>query len=110
MPLWLPHPSTRKGRKLEVWGAVRPAYYATLDTGKAQSVLVQFQAGAEGAWTEGVTGAIYNARGSPVRRVRPAWVGGRVTAVPKKPRPVMRRLRPARGPALDRLGFLPAWV
>ncbi len=38
MPVWLPSASTRKGRKLEVWGDVRPAYYATLDTGKAQSV------------------------------------------------------------------------
>ena len=37
MPLWLPSTSTRKGRKLEVWGGVRPAAYAKLDTGKAQS-------------------------------------------------------------------------
>jgi hypothetical protein len=63
MPLWLPHTSTRKGRKLEVWGAVRPAYYATLDTGKAQSVLVQFQTGSKGAWTTVATVAIHNARG-----------------------------------------------
>jgi hypothetical protein len=63
MPLWLPHTSTRKGRKLEVWGDVRPAYFAKLDTGKAQSVLVQFEAGSKGAWTTVATVAIKNARG-----------------------------------------------
>ena len=63
MPVWLPSASTRKGRKLEVWGDVRPAYYAKLDTGKAQSVLVQFQAGSKGAWTTIATVPIKNARG-----------------------------------------------
>jgi hypothetical protein len=63
MPVWLPSSSTRKGRKLEVWGDVRPAYYATLDTGKAQSALVQFQSGSKGAWTTIATVAIKNVRG-----------------------------------------------
>jgi hypothetical protein len=63
MPLWLPSTSTRKGRKLEVWGAARPAAYAKLDTGKAQSVLVQFQAGSNGAWTTIATVPLTNARG-----------------------------------------------
>jgi hypothetical protein len=63
MPLWLPHTSTRKRRKLEVWGAVRPAAFATLDTGKAQSVLVQFQAGSKGAFATIATVPITNSRG-----------------------------------------------
>ena len=63
MPLWLPHTSTRKGGKLEVWGGVRPAYYAMLDTCKAQSVFVQFQSGSKGAWTTIATVAINNGRG-----------------------------------------------
>ena len=63
MPLWLPHTSTRKGGKLEVWGNVRPALFAKLDTGKAQSVLVQFQAGSKGAWTTIATVPIKNSRG-----------------------------------------------
>ena len=63
MPLWLPNTSTRKGRKLEVWGDVRPASYAKLDTGKAQSVLVQFQPGPKGAFTTIETVAITSARG-----------------------------------------------
>ena len=63
MPLWLPSTSTRKGRKLEVWGGVRPAPFAKLDTGKAQSVLVQFQAGSKGTFTTIATVPIKNARG-----------------------------------------------
>ena len=63
MPLWLPSTSTRKGRKLEVWGAVRPAYFAKLDTGKAQSVLVQFQAGSKGAFTTIATVPITDSHG-----------------------------------------------
>ena len=63
MPLWLPSTSTGKGRKLEVWGGVRPAAFAKLDTGRAQSVLVQFQAGSNGAWTTIATVPLTNARG-----------------------------------------------
>ncbi len=63
MPLWLPSTSTRKGRKLEIWGGVRPAAYARLDTGKAQSVLVQFQAGSKGGFTTIATVPITNSRG-----------------------------------------------
>jgi hypothetical protein len=63
MPLWLPSTSTKKGRKLEVWGGVRPASFAKMDTGKAQSVEVQFQAGGKGAFTTIATVPIKNARG-----------------------------------------------
>ena len=34
----------RQGAQLEVWGCVRPAHYAELDTGKPQHVRVQFRA------------------------------------------------------------------
>jgi hypothetical protein len=63
MPLWLPSTSTRKGRKLAVWGAVRPAPFAKLDTGRAQSVQIQFQPGSHGAWQVLDTVAIANSRG-----------------------------------------------
>ena len=63
VPLWLPSTSARKGRQLEVWGAVRPAGFAREDTGRAQSVLVQFQAGSKGAFTTIATVPITNSHG-----------------------------------------------
>ena len=63
MPLFMPSSSTRKGRKLEVWGAVRPASFAKMDTGQAQSVQIQFQAGGNGAFTTVDTVPIRNSRG-----------------------------------------------
>jgi hypothetical protein len=42
LPLYLPVTSTRRGRKLEVWGCVRPARYVILDTGHPQTVKIQF--------------------------------------------------------------------
>jgi hypothetical protein len=63
MPLFLPSTSTRKGRKLEVWGDVRPASFAKMDTGQAQSVQIQFQAGGNGAFATIATVPITNARG-----------------------------------------------
>jgi hypothetical protein len=50
MPLFLPVTSIRAGRSLEVWGCVRPATFATADTGQPQSAQIQFaRAGAHGA-------------------------------------------------------------
>lgn len=63
MPLWLPSTSTRKGRKLGIWGGVRPATFAKLDTGRLQSVQIQFQLGSHGAWQVLDTVAIANSRG-----------------------------------------------
>lgn len=63
MPLYLPVTSTRRGRTIEVWGGVRPAHFAQLDTGKAQSVQIQFQSGPHGAWQTVDTVAITNPRG-----------------------------------------------
>jgi hypothetical protein len=63
MPLWLPTTSTRAGNKVEIWGGARPSGYAFMDTGKGQSVQIQFQRGSSGAWQTIDTVAITNARG-----------------------------------------------
>ena len=64
LPLFLPVTSTRSGRSLEVWGAVRPARYASLDTvGTAQQAQIQFQQGSSGAFTTLKTVTITNSRG-----------------------------------------------
>jgi hypothetical protein len=42
MPVFMPRSSTRAGRSLEVWGCVRPATFATSDTGQPQSAQIQF--------------------------------------------------------------------
>jgi hypothetical protein len=63
MPLFLPVSSTKRGHKLEVWGAVRPAGYAKHDTGQTQSASIQFQAASKGSWTTLGTVPITNPRG-----------------------------------------------
>jgi len=63
MPLFLPTTSTHAGQKVEIWGGVRPAGYARLDTGQAQSVQIQFQRGSSGAWQTIDTVAIKNSKG-----------------------------------------------
>ncbi len=52
LPLFLPVTTTRRGRSLEVWGCVRPAHFASVDTrGTPQQVQIQFQRGSHGAFT-----------------------------------------------------------
>lgn len=51
LPLYLPVTTTLAGRSLEVWGDVRPAYFASLDTVAAQSVQIQFQAHSKGSFS-----------------------------------------------------------
>jgi hypothetical protein len=63
MPLFIPMTSTRAGRKIEIWGGVRPAGYARSDTGKAQSVQIQFQRGSSGAWQTIDTVTVTNSKG-----------------------------------------------
>ncbi|MGP0033227.1 MAG: hypothetical protein ACLP4R_01410 [Solirubrobacteraceae bacterium] len=63
MPLFLPTTTMSSGQQVEVWGGVRPAGYASLDTGEAQSVQIEFQAGSTGAWQVIDTVAITNPRG-----------------------------------------------
>jgi hypothetical protein len=63
LPLYLPVTSTRRGRGLEVWGCLRPADYATLDTGQPQSVQIQFQRRSRGPFTTVKTVTITSPRG-----------------------------------------------
>lgn len=42
LPLFVP-PTVRRGRELQVWGGVRPAHYARVDTGASQTVQIQFK-------------------------------------------------------------------
>jgi hypothetical protein len=63
MPLYVPTTSTTAGRQIEIWGGVRPAGYARLDTGKAQTVQIKFQRGSSGAWQTIDTVAIANSKG-----------------------------------------------
>jgi len=50
LPIYLPRTTTKHGRALEVWGAVRPAPYALLDTGQTQYVQIQWAPGSSGSW------------------------------------------------------------
>ncbi|MGI8427762.1 MAG: hypothetical protein ACR2OB_00285 [Solirubrobacteraceae bacterium] len=50
MPLYLPVTTTKRGEALEVWGGVRPARFAKLDTGVRQAVKLEFQPHARGAF------------------------------------------------------------
>jgi hypothetical protein len=50
LPVFLPHTSTRRGRKLQVWGDVRPAPFARRDTGQTQYVQVEFAPGSSNSW------------------------------------------------------------
>jgi hypothetical protein len=50
LPLYLPVTSTRRGRRLEVWGCVRPARYAIFETGEAQTAQIQFAPASRGAY------------------------------------------------------------
>jgi len=64
LPLFLPVTSTPPGRSLEVWGCVRPAHFASLDTGGTpQQVQIQFQRGSRGAFTTLRTATITSVRG-----------------------------------------------
>jgi hypothetical protein len=50
LPIFLPSTETQAGRKLQVWGAARPAPYALADTGQAQYVQIQWAPGASNSW------------------------------------------------------------
>jgi hypothetical protein len=65
MPLYLPVTSTRHGRRLEVWGDVRPAHFATGPgyAGGPQSARIQFQRGSRGAFSTLKTVLITNRQG-----------------------------------------------
>ena len=60
LPLYLPVTTAPAGHSLEVWGCLRPADYAILDTGQPQSVQIQLQPGSTGAFTTVRTVTISN--------------------------------------------------
>ncbi len=45
MPIFLPQTTASPGQSLEVWGCVRPARFAQIDTGRPQQAEIQFQKG-----------------------------------------------------------------
>ncbi len=63
LPIMLPITSTRRGRSLEVWGAVRPAHFAKADGFGTQRALIQFQANSRGSWKTVKQVAVTNSRG-----------------------------------------------
>jgi hypothetical protein len=50
LPIYLPSTTARAGRPLTVWGCVRPAHYALLDTFDPQTAQIQFQSSVGGPW------------------------------------------------------------
>ncbi len=62
LPLYLPHTKARHGQSVEVWGCVRPAPFAALDTGGSQRVQIQLR-GAGGSFTTVKTVNVTNPRG-----------------------------------------------
>jgi hypothetical protein len=64
LPLFLPVTSAKSTRQsLEVWGCVRPAHFARLDSGRPQQVQIQFQRGSRGAFRALRTVTINSSRG-----------------------------------------------
>ena len=63
LPLYLPVTRGHKGESLEVWGDVRPAHFARVDSGKTQRVKVEFQAGSKGSFKTLQTLTIANPHG-----------------------------------------------
>jgi hypothetical protein len=82
MPLFLPVTTTRPGKPLDVWGCVRPAPNAARATHHAQSVAIEYRAGAAGTWRTVRTVTLTNPHGYfEVRQVFPgsgqvrlAWI------------------------------------
>jgi hypothetical protein len=50
LPFYLPLTRAHRGRAVEVWGCVRPAAYAIIDTGSPQSAEIQFAPGTGGPY------------------------------------------------------------
>jgi hypothetical protein len=51
LPLYLPATTARPGHALEVWGCVRPAPFAVLDTGAPQTAQLQFEPKGSGQYS-----------------------------------------------------------
>ena len=63
LPLYLPHASMRRGRKVEVWGCARAAPFMAKDTGVRQTAQIQFQRASRGAFKPIKTVRITSSRG-----------------------------------------------
>src|SRR3984885_5499296 len=64
LPLFLPNATAKNSRQsLEVWGCVRPAHYAQLDTGAPQQVQIEYQRASRGAFKTMRTVTINSSRG-----------------------------------------------
>ena len=74
IPVFLPSTSGRRGRSLEVWGAVRPAHFVS----GRQVAQIQFRAGSQGTWKTVQSLAVRNGRGYFDTRV--TFSGGRIGA------------------------------
>ncbi len=77
MPIFLPNSRTGRGKPLELWGCVRPAHNAYLDTQQQQYVQIQFRPAAGGAFRTLKSVPITDVRGYfDVRMALPAsgWV------------------------------------
>jgi hypothetical protein len=64
LPLYLPVTTARSGgQRLEIWGGVRPAFFATQDTSTQQTATLQFQAHSRGQFTTLTTVKITSPQG-----------------------------------------------
>jgi hypothetical protein len=70
LPIFLPVTRARGGQSLEVWGCVRPAHYAQLDTGAVQRVEVELAPRSGGAFKSLGEVTITNPHGYFDTRVR----------------------------------------
>jgi hypothetical protein len=50
LPVYLPRTTGGRGQSLEVWGCLRPAHFAILDTSQPQTLAIQFQTGSRGSF------------------------------------------------------------
>jgi hypothetical protein len=48
LPIFLPRTAASRGESVEVWGCVRPAHYARVQTGRVPSAEIQFRGAADG--------------------------------------------------------------
>lgn len=51
LPIYLPRTTARAGHPLMVWGCVRPAYYAAVDTHQPQRAYIEFKPRGGASWT-----------------------------------------------------------
>ncbi|MGI8863206.1 MAG: hypothetical protein ACR2JH_02205 [Solirubrobacteraceae bacterium] len=64
LPLYLPVTRTARGQSLEVWGCVRPAHYASIDShGAVQQVQIQFRNAGATTFRTIVTQPVHNTAG-----------------------------------------------